>query len=117
MSVLVKGMYMPYGCANCPFCSSPIYDSKGYAVYSCLVDVEGIRGRDNTQEVIAMYDGAGESFPDWCPLVEVSTPHGMLIDEDELYREVAKAHAYEHLSVKRIIAMIRKSPTVIEAEE
>ncbi len=54
---------------------------------------------------------------DKCPLVEVPTPHGMLIDGDELYREVAKAHAYEHLSVKRIIAMIRKSPTVIEAEE
>ena len=49
--------------------------------------------------------------------VEVPTPHGDLIDGDELYREVAKAHAYEHLSVKRIIATVRNSSTVIETEE
>jgi len=50
-------------------------------------------------------------------VVEVPTPHGDLIDGDELYREVVKAHAYEHLSVKRIIAMVRNSSTVIKEEE
>ena len=71
MSVLVKGMKMPYGCANCSFCSSPIYDARGYATYICNVDVEEVRGKNITDEVIAMYEGATESFPDWCPLAEV----------------------------------------------
>jgi hypothetical protein len=56
-------------------------------------------------------------LPDDIEIIEVPTPHGGLIDGDELYSEVAKAHAYEHLSVKRIIRMVRNSSTVIEAEE
>ena len=63
MSVLIKGMAMPYGCANCSCMNGAVYDSKGIAHYFCNVDVEGIRGTDVTNEVVAMYEGAEESFP------------------------------------------------------
>ena len=98
MSVLIKGMQIPRDCKHCKIA---FYDE----VYGTICPFSGIAFE------------ADRKRQETCPLVEVPTPHGMLIDGDELYREVAKAHAYEHLSVKRIIAMIRKSPTVIEAEE
>ena len=80
MSIIIKGMEMPYGCANCSFCSSPIYDAKGFATYSCNVDVEYLRGKNITSEVLAMYDGARESFPDFCPLEEApEQKHGKWI--------------------------------------
>ena len=65
MSVLVKGMTMPYGCANCPFCSGATYDCHMKVTYSCEADVDGRKGRNNTNQVLSMYDGAGETFPDW----------------------------------------------------
>ena len=76
---------MPYGCANCPFVSGPVYDSNGKATYFCKVDVEGVRGNVVTTEVIALYEGATEAFPRFCPLVEVPTPHGRLGDLDKLW--------------------------------
>lgn len=59
MSVLVKGMEMPRCCAEC-----------GIDVDSCKLWEEFIKRRE-------------ERHPD-CPLVEVPTPHGRLIDADAL---------------------------------
>lgn len=99
MSVLIKGWSIPTnGCCGCYFRTGK---------YCGILDKN-----ERVWEHAERY-----TRPDNCPLVEVPAPHGGLIDGDKLYREVAKAHAYEHLSVKRIIAMIRKSPAVIEAEE
>lgn len=84
MSVIIKGMNKPYGCANCDFVGSPVYDSKGRAIYNCNVPVEYLRGKDVTDHVIAMYEGARMSFPKWCPLVEIPEKHGVLIDRDAL---------------------------------
>ena len=89
MGVYIKGMVMPYGCANCHFVSEPIYDAKGRATYVCNVPVEEVRGKGNTDEVIALYEGALEAFPDWCPLVEVPEPHGRLVDADKLIMHLA----------------------------
>ena len=73
---------MPYGCANCSFCDSPIYDAHGYATYTCNVDVEEVRGKNITNEVIAMYEGATESFPYWCPLSEaLEQKHGEWLEQ------------------------------------
>ena len=87
MGIYVKGMGMPYGCANCHFVSDPIYDAKGRATYVCNVPVEEVRGKGNTDEVFALYEGALEAFPDWCPLVEVPEPHGDLIDRQKLLED------------------------------
>ena len=88
MSVLIKGMDIPYGCANCNFVGSPIYDSKGRAIYSCNVPVDGISGNDVTEQVVDMHEGGGgDYFPDWCPLVEILEKHGRLIDVDAFKTE------------------------------
>lgn len=82
MSVLIKGMNAPYGCANCDFVGSPVYDSKGRAIYSCDVPVDGISGKNVTEQVINMYEGGGgDYFPEWCPLVDLGK-HGDLMDKD-----------------------------------
>ena len=64
MSVIVKGMEMPKNCWECSL--SDIDDDFGrcclYSGIACLT----IGRQDN------------------CPLVEIPTPHGQLIDADEL---------------------------------
>lgn len=114
MSVLIKDMNMPRNCAECPF----LYDGNAcYAVNEPDSLFLPLVCNGRTGEYLVNEFPFHEKRVDWCPLVEVPTPHGDLIDGDKLYSEVAKAHAYEHLSVKRIIAMVRNSSTVIEAEE
>ena len=66
MSVLVKGMKMPKGChSGCPLTDSDAFTCQ-------------ITGKD-----IVLYDEDTITCrPSWCPLVEVPTPHGDLIDSD-----------------------------------
>jgi hypothetical protein len=104
MSVLIKDLDMPKSCFECDF-NRGEYGRDCYEKCSCTLTSHQMNLKDY------------KCRPKECPLVEVATPHGGLIDGDKLYREVAKAHAYEHLSVKRIIAMVRNSSTVIGAEE
>ena len=92
MSVLIRGMEMPQKCGKC----------KLYHVehpMHCMA-VEGHR------TVGAPY---GMSRPDWCPLIEIPTPHGRLIDADRVTAESIKGTG------KRSLA-IDTAPTVIEAE-
>ena len=120
MSVLIKGMDIPYGCANCNFVGSPIYDSKGRAIYSCNVPVDGISGKNVTEQVIDMYEGGGgDYFPDWCPLVEISEKHGRLIEADKLKEEFPKDTDWEYPvnTNEYVCEMIDNANTVIEAED
>lgn len=125
MGVYIKGMVMPYGCANCDFVSEPIYDAKGRAMYVCNVPVEEVCGKRNTDEVIALYEGASEAFPDWCPLVEVPEPHGDLIDRDKVIPKLNFINEAEHQIYGRAswgftakcIHAFDDAPPVIEAED
>ena len=66
MSVLIKGMEMPGKCENCP-----CYD---YIDYVCRAD-----------DCFAPFDVENpEERSEHCPLIEVPTPHGRLIDADKL---------------------------------
>ena len=65
MSVLIKGMEMPKKCEQCWFFGT---DSARVG-YCYLLKVE-----------LPLPDGV----PQDCPLVEVPTPHGRLIDADDL---------------------------------
>lgn len=106
-SILIKDMSMPETCDDCPF---HVYHS--HHEYVCkatpmlypmnLANSKGIR-------------------KDWCPLVEVKTPHGRLIDEDE-----AKEHFYtcetngrplHVMELSERLACFDDVPTVIEAED
>lgn len=89
MSVIVKGMEMPKNCWECSL--SDIDDDYGrcclYSGIACLT----IGRQDN------------------CPLVEIPTPHGRLIDADKLVRDTI----YNTYITETILSI---APTVIEAE-
>ena len=96
MSVLIKGMKMPKDCIGCPF------DDEDY--YRCNAIM-----REN-------YNRKGR--PDYCPLVELQTPHGRLIDADELIKEAGQ-YWDEHMVGFYGVGTgnILRAPTVIEGEE
>ena len=99
MSILIKGMDMPKDCVSC----------RWHASWGC--EITGI-----------VTNGA-----QGCPLEEVPTPHGRLIDEGEL-KEWIEAwfvmhrgyHPYSKSNLipsTEIIDIINRLPTIIEAEE
>ena len=100
MSVLVKGMEMPQNCDKCRFQSAlRLYcDAMPYNFCGNTDDIER---------------------PDWCPLIEVPTPHGRLIDiksvEDGKF--VTVSNDYQRWWNGALESVIDNAPTVIEAED
>lgn len=100
MSILIKGMEMPK--------HAGVNEDKD-TVYRCIV----IAHPDNSAELVidtkfaSPYDN-GHNVKR-CPLVEIPTPHGRLIDENELLR-----HKYGFSQTARVI--IKTTDAVIEAE-
>lgn len=72
MSVLIKGMQMPESCCVCPV-----------NMESCNYGFEYLRDHPE------LYERRAEN----CPIVEVPTPHGRLIDADALAKTIAE-HVY-----------------------
>ena len=77
---------------------------------------------DKNKRIYAPY---GEGRPDWCPLIEIETPHGRLIDADAIdFRNDAMHDGTGHLVVADnfmngvlwINDCIDNTPTIIEAE-
>lgn len=60
----------------------------------------------------------GMPRPDWCPLVEVPTPHGRLIDADELKKEYPHDVDWEYpVNTNGYVSeSIDNAQTVVEAE-
>jgi hypothetical protein len=96
MSILIKGMEMPSGCYTCPI----IYSEDGAFDFECPFN--SYLHWHNAEDVI-------NYIPDSCLLVAVPTPHGRLIDADELLR-----HKYGFSQTARVI--IKTTDAVIEAE-
>lgn len=104
MSMLIKGAEFPSACQNCPCCVD-------------FTDVDYFCGAfDEAPDIDDMWN----KLPN-CPIVDVPTPHGRLIDADEAIKRIAKAFLDTPwggmafgLKVEEIIDAI---PTVIEAEE
>lgn len=99
MSILIKGMEMPENCDKCRFQSTlRLYcDAMPYNFCGNTDDIER---------------------PDWCPLVEIPTPHGRLIDirsvEDGKF--VTVGNDYQRWWNGALESVIDNAPTVIEAE-
>lgn len=96
MGVIVKGMEMPKNCKTCPFSDHEAW---------CLIPGDW-RER---------YYCPDNERSEYCPLVEIPTPHGRLGDLDELAK-----HKYENIWTNRLIIdadYLDDAPTVIEAEE
>lgn len=107
MSVLIKGMGMPKNCFNC----------------STKIDPENRRcdiDRHIFEETLGKLTTRRD---DDCPLVEVPTPHGPLIDADEIIEVQMLDEMYEEwtlktMSVAEYLAFAADTPpTIIEAEE
>ena len=115
MSILIKSMEMPKGCITCMFKSESLFNRTMWCEW--------------LDDPLGDYTKCDEEWrhPD-CPLVEVSTPHGRLIDGDEL-RAFMYHHAFELDSVDqrwdsgcwiryRLFENAMKvAPTIIEAEK
>ena len=96
MSVLVKGMRMPSKCKDCPMYWYDRSISDEQERHICSL------------KPWKRFWGSLEVRQAWCPLVEVKTPHGRLIDADDYKRLLAddsKLWVLEH------------TPTIIEAED
>lgn len=67
------------------------------------------------KRIIAPY---GAPIPDWCPLIEIPTPHGRLGDLDKLMTEFMDSDL-DHLQRddwREVIQIVADAPTVIESE-
>jgi len=99
MSILIRGVEMPQNCDKCRFQSA----SKLYC------DAMPYNFCGNTDDI---------ERPDWCPLVEIPTPHGRLIDiksvEDGKFATVG--NDYQRWWNGALESVIDNAPTVIEAE-
>ena len=97
-SILIKGMETPHCCVVCP-CKEMYPDGllcKATSPHNYIPNFFHKR-----------YEK--------CPLVEVPTPHGRLIDAEKLMIAVLKAmNSEEDISV---IGLIDRAPTIIEAED
>lgn len=97
MSVIIKGMEMPKNCSGCPL---------NYDQMACKVT--GTRWWSDTM-VLMGFDSDKEKLYD-CPLVEIPTPHGRLIDADAI-------QTYEMDVFGKRLMVIDTAPTVIEGSE
>lgn len=104
MSILIKGMEMPKNCDKCGFQSASRFcNAMSYNFCERTDDI----GR-----------------PDWCPLIEVHTPHGRLIDatfEENHYGSMLldptpDVTKEDKRNARVIIDALRMARTVIEAE-
>ena len=110
MSVLIKGMKMPKSCDSCDLIQ---FDDEGLEAHCPLSPYyrwcgtpPDYRPEEKPEGVIEYrYDGR----PDNCPLVEIPTPHGRLIDADELLRQPMNTANYPK-------NYVHVAPTIIEAE-
>ena len=104
MSVMIKGMKMPNGCYDCPILQS----SDGCFDFECPFNSYLLW--HNAEDVIRYR-------PDNCPLVEIPTPHGRLIDADALMECRLEPNHYEELKDGYIPDYdLDSAPTIIEAE-
>lgn len=97
MSLIIKGSIMPLMCEECP-----CYDCDDY---SCKATGRGV--------IEYRYHGR----PDNCPLVEVPTPHGDLVDRGDLTDEINRVTFAERYDYNVAYNIVTDAETIIEAEE
>ena len=108
MIILIKGMDMPKCCTECSCCRHDNWN--GETAHQCNVSLITFSAEDENW----IYD----QRPNWCPLVEIPTPHGRLVDiksvEDRKFTTVD--NEYERWWNGALDSVVDNAPTVIEAE-
>ena len=102
MSLFIKGMDMPSKCRFCPCCADNGLIGMQREYFCSAVD--SALEIDNLDQKLSA-----------CPLVEIPTPHGRLIDADELTRWIERAYGDKDI-VKLVTNDIKRQSTIIEAE-
>lgn len=107
MSILIKGMEMPK--------HAGVNEDKD-TVYRCIV----IAHPDNSAELVidtefaSPYDN-GHNVKRY-PLVEVPTPHGDLVDRDDLIDEINRVTFVKRYDYNVAYNIVTDAETIIEAE-
>ena len=98
MSVIIKGMKMPKSCDSCDLIQ---FDDEELEAHCPL-------------SPYYRWCGTPPDYrPEGCPLVEIPTPHGRLIDADEIEKCV---HEWYDVGEYVFADTIRNADTIIEAE-
>lgn len=95
MGIYIKGMEMPETCDDCPF----PYVSASYDKYM--------------ECPLSKCEPTALKRNDDCPLVEVPTPHGRLVDADALVEDLIFPSKHFEEGFK---SLMNDSPIIIEAE-
>ena len=108
MSLIIKGKDIPKSCYDCD-----LYSGEGFL---CPLVIE----TTNDWVLEAMYKRVDE-----CPLVEIPTAHGRLIDADEHIKSLKEGFCGErcrrnhdcfNCGIDGYIRIVENEPTVVEAE-
>ena len=99
MSIIVRGMEMPENCAVCEFHGR--MDDPMVAQHWC---------KKTGENILTPYKGRGKD----CPLGNVPTPHGRLIDADALG---SFPYNMDFCDGGEADEWIQNAPTIIEAED
>ena len=99
MSLLIKGVEIP---KSCWFCW--LFRHNNSEFFRCPITHRSV-------------ENCSKNRHKTCPLVEINTPHGRLIDENEVVKIVKDMHGLcRHDVLIDAIDRIQKLPTIIEAE-
>lgn len=116
MNLLIKGMDIPKGCFACRCCVPEDVDSDSTSYYCAL----------NSYLAWSTEHDIPDSIEVGCPLSEIPTPHGRLIDADELMKVIESndymLKSYFNSTDRGMFTIgikqaIDEAPTIIEAEE
>ena len=99
MSILIKGVDMPNNCLECF-----LFKSNMSGHWFCRAKRVAFGKEDAEWLPLAT--------PNWCPLVEIKTPHGRLVDIDNMVNDYWDGNSME--ISKYDLSVIG---TIIEAEE
>lgn len=115
MSVLIKGMEMPKNCYLCHFVFR-ILDWNGVSDFSKVNERVFCTAKE---PIFDISETLAENRADDCPLIELPSPHGKLIDVSSLdpYNDMWKRKCIPMEMVYNARAVAYEAPAIIEAEE
>ena len=112
MTILIRDMEMPSACDECQLCDDDAM---------CLaLGIDLLGDGEELEHFWYLPEGYKSEK---CPLIEVPTPHGDLIDREELLNDAGgvytarpeEAQKIQH-EINKVLVAIQDAPTVIEAE-
>lgn len=98
--ILIRGMEMPSNCLTCPLFVCEIGDPM-----ACRI---GYQRLDN--------GNVHERRPEWCPMIEISPPHGRLIDAAEVLQKASNSPWFDGDQSELGLLLGSEVTTIVPAE-